>query len=325
MGFLLSEYLNLQWIDFMNKITANDAFKNAVIGTVPERKDEFELLWSENNVNVILSDDYYGFDLKSGVFDSIVYNHKTMTVCWVVGFCAQISFSALHEKIYSCKNTGHPLNIVNLYSDSIKQKIINGANLVKQLLDAEKFDNVKWVSDIPHPDMQKPNDVNGEMFFDISCMSMAFNILHELKHLSIKKDNENLTDHDEELACDDFAKHFIIDNIKDYSNSSGDDYSLVKNKRLMAIALSCSLFYMITPPSHWLGSETHPSISRRVKALFNSFDIADNDYASCYLSTSLLMVLFVFNIKVNELNVITLKSLSFNLLDKLDEFAINAK
>lgn len=309
----------------MNKITANDAFKNAVIGTVPERKDEFELLWSENHVNVILSDDYYGFNLKSGVFDSIVYNHKTMTVCWVVGACAQISFGAWHQEILSCQKDSCSLNVDNLRSDSINQQLIEGAYLVKQLLDAKKFDDVKWTSRIPHPDMQKPDDVNGKMLFDLSCMSMAFNILHELKHLSIKKYNENLTDYDEEFACDDFAKYFIIDNIKDYSNSSGEDYSLVRSKRLMAIALSCSLFYMITPPSHWLGSITHPPISRRVKKLFNSFDIADNDVACCYLSTSLLMVLFVFNIKVNELKAVTLKTLSFKLLDILDQFAMDAK
>ncbi|WP_025154980.1 phage exclusion protein Lit family protein [Morganella morganii] len=305
--------------------TPEDAFKMAVLGTVPEKKDEFELLWSQNEININLSKDYQGFKLQSGAYNSIIYSHKTMVTCWVVGACAQISFDAWHQIILRCQKDSIKLSLIDLFSDSISKDLSSGARLVKRLLDADNFDDVTWYPKIPHPDLGKPIDVSGQMFFDVSCMSMAFNILHEINHISISNNGENLTGYEEEFACDAFAKRFLLEDIIKYSSLSGDDYNTVRSKRLMAIALSCSLFYMITQPKHWLESKSHPSISERVRALFCAVDISDNDLSCCYLSTSLLMVLLIFNVEVDELKCTTLKSLSFELLDILDDFARNKK
>ncbi|MDR2226864.1 MAG: hypothetical protein LBE52_12810 [Providencia sp.] len=196
-------------------------------------------------------------------------------------------------------------------------------DLMKALLKTDNLDTVQWNYSIPYPYLGKPQDDNGMMAFDLICMSEAFNNLHEIKHIIIKEDNVCIEAHAEELACDLYARNFMLDKISKYCIDTSYDFDLVKSKRLMAVALSCSLFYMASSVNSWIDTEGHPSALKRIENLFNAMTIYDDDHACAYLVTMLIFVANAYEIELGCLDIKNYKSCAYNIAKKLEEYTVN--
>ncbi|MEY0595423.1 phage exclusion protein Lit family protein [Providencia manganoxydans] len=300
---------------------AKEAIKLAITGTVPERNDEIENIWDDYNINVHLSADKEGFNMESG-YGTIIYDHKTKIFCWVMGMAVQEFYKNIIRELSEHKISGKQFDI-----EQYNQRKLCGMSkyidLMKVLLKTDNLDTVQWNYSIPYPYLGKPQDANGMMAFDLICMSEAFNNLHEIKHIIIKEDNVCIEAHAEELACDLYARNFMLDKISKYCIDTSYDFDLVKSKRLMAVALSCSLFYMASSVKSWIDTEGHPSALKRIENLFNAMTIYDDDHACAYLVTMLIFVANAYEIELGCLDIKNYKSCAYNIAKKLEEYAVN--
>ena len=301
---------------------AKKAIKLVIISTVPEREDEIEKIWDSYNINVHLSVDKDGFNMASA-YKTIIYDHKTKVFCWVMGMAVQEFYKNIIQVLSKHKDSKSLFN-VEQYIKSNSPNMNLYIDLMKELLTTKNFDEItNWSITIPHPDQGKPIYIDGMMAFDLICMSEAFNNLHEIKHIIIDKDNVSMEPHVEELTCDLYARDFMLNKILNYHCKTKDDYRLVRSKRLMAVALSCSLFYMASPVKSWIDTEGHPSALRRVKSLFENMAISDNDHAHAYLVTMLIFVANTYEIELGCLEIKSYKTCAYNIAERLEEYATN--
>ncbi len=258
----------------------------------------------------------------ASAYSTILYDQKSKAFCWVMGMAAQEFYTNTIRALSEHKALNKPFDIEK-YNQSNFSNMNIYIYLMKELLKAENFDLVKWNSSIHHPYRGKPFDINGMMAFDLICMSEAFNNLHEIKHIIIDKDSVSMEPHVEELTCDLYARDFMLNKILNYHRETKDDYDLVRSKRLIAVALSCSLFYMASPVKNWLDTQMHPSALKRIKNLFTSMTIYDDDHACAYLVTMLIFVANAHEIKLGCLDIKSYKTCAYNIAERLEEYATN--
>jgi len=78
----------------MSEELTEDAVKRLIVASAPERKKEFESLWSEFFPQIEFIEDREGFSLEAGAFSLILFNHKSMSQIWLLGFAAQYALHA---------------------------------------------------------------------------------------------------------------------------------------------------------------------------------------------------------------------------------------
>lgn len=261
---------------------AEHAVRNAILGSAPERAHELENLWSEHKPQINQIEDKLGFSLEAGSFGLVLFNHKTMCKLWLLGFAAQKSFNLYFPYLLLSQATGIPFSPYELTKkDSCSQEnkeIIGLLDSITNLKSLESIDDFNWPMSIPDPESGKPNDLNGSMAFDLLCIAAAYCFLHELRHVQFRNLGSSLSEHEEEYECDKYARNFLLEKIEEYVKYSGYDLSLIKSKRGMAIAIASVMLLVITPETHWGGTESHPSVVSRIQELVNYIGVSDNDY-----------------------------------------------
>lgn len=299
-----------------------NAIRKMIVGSAPERESELDALWQEYSPQFSQREDTADFSMGV-IFGSVVYDHKTMCQMWLLGFAAQKAFHAycpylIYSKLfnYALSNDSFVETSECTESENDFKNIIESVLRLKSLASIDDF---VWPNNIPTPYKGKPNDINGSMVFDLICMSGAYCFLHELQHVRFSSDGTDLDAHEEEMACDQFAREFLLSKASDYAKLSGYPADLVLSKRAMSIAISCFLLFVITPKERWKDTESHPRIKKRIDALTNFLKISDDDYFWIYFS-SLSMALIRFNkILIRPMTVENQKSYCLYLIKLLDE------
>jgi hypothetical protein len=76
--------------------------KNMFLGVAPERADELEKMWVENDLrfNVLPDDGRDGrFVMDAGCYREIRFNHRVMRAFWVASFAAWEGYRACAEAV----------------------------------------------------------------------------------------------------------------------------------------------------------------------------------------------------------------------------------
>ena len=302
----------------------NHAVIELIKATSPEFAERIEKLWIKYKPNIQIASDQSGFKLEAGAYKMLVFNPMTMTRLWLLGFAAQKSFAAYIPAIMISKLNNlwneEELNLADERFD-IKNEYGNIVDVVSELENPERMKYITWPSSVPKNEgvPKKPTDSNGMMAFDLLCMSLAYCFLHEFKHIIFQAPENKSPDdpHEEEYECDAFAQEILLANLEEYSASSGYDFSLLRSKRLMAIALSSLFLFQFTPKEYWIHAKGHPPIRDRIKARFENANIGDDDLSWLYLSCILLSQLRKNNSPFEITRLNSHEDICYQIIDSL--------
>lgn len=295
---------------------ANNAVLQAIFGSAPERSAEIEQLWRNYSPRFLEAGDRPGFLLEGGPFEMILFNSRTMFQIWILGFAAQQAFLDYGGLIFIGGIFGRfPTE------DVIEVRPENCNVLIQAVLDLGKIEQMRdfrWPSNIPHPKHGKPKNLYGMMTFDLLVMAAAYVFLHEVEHIRIGSPSEGrLSPREEELACDTFAREILLARIEDYARESGYALEILTTKRAMSIALASFLLLVITPPSLWGGSDSHPPVLERIQALTHSLALPPSDHFWIYLSSLLIAHLRFRGVNLPHIESVAAKDICLQLLDRI--------
>lgn len=305
-----------------NEITETDAIKNMILAAAPERESELNELWNEYYPQFSLREDTVGFSMEV-IFETGIFDHKTMCQMWLLGFAAQKALHTYSPFLICSKLFSFPLSNESLLDDADYvlmerdfQNVLDNILKIKTLANIDEF---TWLENIPQPYNGKPKDIDGSMTFDLICISGAYCFLHELQHIKFSKNTTRPDVHKEEIACDAFAREFLLSKADDYETLSGYSAKLVLSKRAMGIAMSTFLLFVITPKERWCETNTHPRIKDRIVALTDYVKMDANDYFWLYFSSLLMALAKRDNLLVEPIIVESQKDYCLYLIELLDE------
>jgi Peptidase U49 len=292
---------------------ANEAVLEAVFGSAPERKQEIEQLWKDYSPKFLQADDKSGFVLEGGPFGMVLFTRRTMFQIRILGFAATRAFVDYGGVIYIAGLFGR------FSHDAILEVPADNCNAliaaVIELRETQQLKAFKWPVGVPHPNQGKPKNLFGMLTFDLLVMAAAYVFLHEVEHVRGRSDSaKNMTPKDEELACDKFARQMLLGRIEDYAKESGYPLNVLTTKRAMSIALASFLLLVMTPPKMWGGSDAHPPVVERIKALTNSLALTPSDHFWIYLSSLLIAHLRFHRIGLPAIKSFRAQDICFELL-----------
>jgi hypothetical protein len=149
---------------------------------------------------------------------------------------------------------------------------------VAELRHSDNLASLTWPADVPPPGTESFS-VPDKAAFDLICIATAYAFLHELKHVAFAKDGDAPTDPvAEEIACDGFAREFLLSGVPAFAAQIGKPVDEVLAKRIAAIALAAFVVFEETPPEAWGGSDSHPSVAERLKDVFATVAIPPTAY-----------------------------------------------
>jgi hypothetical protein len=127
------------------------------------------------------------------------------------------------------------------------------------LIAATSTGGIAWPPDIPRPqaDRDRFSDPQDKVAFDLTALALAFALLHEFSHVKLlaeKAQPDTLPE--EELACDVWARDFMIAKLAAYARAHGHSYEEVGQKRAMALALAVTIIHAITPTAAQWGTRS---------------------------------------------------------------------
>lgn len=307
----------------MSKTLSEDAVKRLILASAPERHDEFEGLWKKYSPQIEFTEDKHGFSLEAGAFGLILFNHKSMSQIWLLGFVAQKALHAYSPFLFLSQLTKLPIASDDFINGTNSKQLVNDVQqILNSALELNKLPSIEqfhWPNIVPEPSKGKPSDIDGSMVFDLLCMGGAYCFLHEIKHVMFKEEVVEIDSHEEEMKCDAFARDFLLAKIDMYSNESGYNINLLKTKRAMSLALASLLLLVLTPNKQWFGTESHPSIIERIVALTDYLELPENDYFWVYFSCIILSIMEKYGIQFNFPHINSQKEFCMFLLKKIND------
>jgi|GEM_PF-670740 len=301
-----------------NAEDANEEIKGLFLGSAPERREEFERIWDKYSPQIIRIDDRPGFLVDGGPFGIIRFTHRTMLQLWILGFAAQQSYIQYSWPLVmsGCMGKCYPAAMNEVTDDREYCHLIEH---VQNLNEIESLSEFQWPSNVPYPD-GKPSAVLEQMTFDLLCMSAAYIFLHEVNHVRIKQENICTNNcHDEEYLCDQYARGILLDQIESYSVKSGYSLIWLKTKRAMSLGLASFWLLVLTPKTIWGGSQSHPSIMKRIKSFTDFLELPDNDHFWAYFASLVFSHLRYEKIVPDAFNFTTLKELCLTLVGYIEK------
>lgn len=249
----------------------------------PERKSDLQDIWKKYDPSFFCVADEKGITLKAQK-SSISFSPKTMSVFWLLGFAAWKIFVCHSPHLFLSVISGREIDDDMLQSDDglyeAKGAFTEILSASEDLISAESLDDVTWPDDVPRPLSDKTNfSVEQQATFDLIMIATAYAMLHEIKHVMFNQDGNRPSDADEEIACDTFARDFILDGYLEYADESGEPADKILMKRAMGIALGAFIVYEMTPDHGLRGNSDYPPIADRFDALIGKIQAsADNDF-----------------------------------------------
>jgi hypothetical protein len=292
-------------------INVNEEVKNSILGAIPERITELNDLWNIYAPNFFQLEDKTGFHMKGGAFGIVSFTNRTMLQIWILGHAVQRSFveySGLFFYFLAC---------IKNFDTSILEKKSNASDinyLIQSAIRLKESENINdvWPIGVPRPEDGRPKDesknVYDMMAFDLNCMVAAFIFLHEVHHVQVRCPTCGIKYRDEwseEHGCDEFAKNFFLDHVKEFSDEKEYPLDKLISKRAMCMGVAFFVFLIITPEENKKGTTSHPPVSDRILNITKTLNIPENDpfwnYLSCLIFTKLNYEgVNITNFKVNS-------------------------
>ena len=270
------------------------AVVGAIAGAAPERRAAVEAVFEELNPNIVRLDDRPGFKLEGGGFKSVLLTQRTLDQFWILGHVAWQSIAAYAPVLV---NGDGLLEIGSVAIDALpgqeaeERHIAEGLTAVTRLRDVLDHQTFTWPQSIPRPSPIARRTVQEQAVADLLVIAIAYTLLHELHH--VKCADEALrfpSSQEEELACDDFARRFLLDAVDMYARESGEDRIAVLQKRGAGIAVGCFVLGNVTHRSAWAGTESHPPLAKRLRLLSVGIAVPKNGLYWSFFGSLLLSI-----------------------------------
>jgi hypothetical protein len=263
---------------------------NVLKGTAPERKEEIEALWERYAPEVAIVPPRPGVVMNANK-KRIEFDAKLIDIFWIIGYAA-----------WSAVETYSPLVVLGPYYGVSLEKLINaderyteGERHLKEIVATARsfiqdgIDPDRWPDMIPCPGPDRECLTTPEKaIYDLVIMALAFCWLHEFRHVTFLQEDSNPTNRpDEELACDSWARAFIVDKLDTYAKAAGVDYHRVLGKRMTAMALAVFILKLLTPAHAAFGDADYPPLGDRIMAIVGGTGLHDDadfwTFAGCVL------------------------------------------
>ncbi|MQW61597.1 hypothetical protein GHK33_02465 [Sinorhizobium meliloti] len=257
-------------------------------GAVPERADELTKLWREHGHEIMVAPSAKGARMEA-TSKHIIFSPKTIDFFWLFGFSAWRAVELYSPALVLGVLTGDALDSVISRDEDfrhLEQEYKRRLGTAKSLLDVDDTTEIEWPADIPMPTEQRESLSSVEQMatFDLVAIAVAFAFLHEFKHVQVRaeekklkiKEEDRQPANEEEMACDTWAREYIMSKAGAYAKDHGHSYQQVAQKRAMAVALAAVIIHALTPQSEHWGSENYPSIGQRLATLIAGDNLPDD-------------------------------------------------
>lgn len=272
---------------------AKQAWVKLMIGVTPEREQEVYKLWKTYDPTVRLENDIPGIRLAA-TSNNLFFNPKTMDVFWLVGFSAWRAIECYSPALILATKTNQSIDQLLLQDNDIPQierLYKERLSAAQKLIGEETTDESFWPPDIPTPstEMDSIQTSSDKASFDLTCMSVAFMLFHEFKHVMFGQDGNRPTDlREEELQCDVWARDFMTSKLNQYTKDAKEDFEAVLRKRSMGMALAAFTIHEITPSGSRQGCNSYFPVAERLKAITLNTKLSDTDHFWNWLAALLI-------------------------------------
>lgn len=246
----------------------NEQLKNAIsnmfFGSVPERKDEITALIKQLDIVFgMLSDSHNGGStiMQAGLYRFVQFNHRFVRSFWIGAFAAWEGYRAIAE------------------SSDIGEVDINKFKVFvytfEETINGQQADDYHLPNGIPEPGNfpDKASDPQGRAAAELAIIALGWAFLHEIHHIKHQREGTGAgidgtpeCNQNEEFSCDEFATKFILEEVKKYSDGSGEAFCLVRRKRELAIYIALFSLVLLSK-DNWQESDSHPAVQERISAV----------------------------------------------------------
>jgi len=262
-------------------------------GAVPERADEISGLWRQYGHAVEVATSKKGVTMNANA-TRIKFDTKTIDLFWLLGFSAWRAIEVYSPAVVLATMTGISLDdALNVdeergqYEFDYRQRIASAQSLIT----AEQTVDISWPTDVPQPTAERESlgEAQNMATFDLVGLALAFSLLHEFQHVMFRADkNAPSTQPEEEVACDSWARDFMMSGLAAYAKTHGHSYAEVQGKRAAGITLAAVIIHAITPVhAHW-GNQQYPPIAERLTAMIQGYTLPEG--SSFWMFTACMLI-----------------------------------
>jgi hypothetical protein len=259
----------------MARLDASNAVDLLIRAAAPERAPKLPHTWGDQQNRVHLTDDSR-FDIGAW-FGMIQVTEHALRQLWLLGFASWRAIQAYSGVIWLLDQTHRPFNrdeIAGTHGQAAADAAFDALIAkAKAFREATESDAIAWPDGVPEPTEKNDlADLQQKVAFDLLCISGAYIFLHEIQHVRFARDERTKPSDpvEEEHACDRFAREFLMGGIDAYVVKTGEPIELVRAKRALGIAVAKVLIMEVTPADRWGATDTHPSVSERVRLFLES-------------------------------------------------------
>jgi hypothetical protein len=166
----------------------------------------------------------------------------------------------------------------------------------RDIRDLDSANDIAWPATVPRPQCDKTGfTIEDQAAFDLMTIALAYMLLHEARHVCfyVEKDRP-FSAADEELACDAFARDFILAGASQYAVDTSQPIDDIVAKRSAGVTLGAFAIYDLTPVGNRGGSSSYPPIADRLASIYDAVDLPPDNWFWDF-AASLLVALVVRN------------------------------
>ena len=263
----------------------------------PERATDWLRLRESHGITFHAISDRKGITLRARG-RRVEFDNKTMTWLWLLGFSGWQAFRLhgphlLLRSVTRDKIDDQLRRVDPTYNDELTG-LETVLYAIRDLPELESPDwHTIWPVAIPRVQIDKRGlDCEQRTAFDLTMIATAYMLLHEVRHIVLSSEKNRPTPVIEELACDAFARQFLLDGAIEYATTYKEDPSRVIAKRAAGIALGAYALYGFTPSSGRSGNSNYPPVVDRIEAIYSDIDLP-NDHWFWDFSASLLISILI--------------------------------
>jgi hypothetical protein len=250
----------------LSEVQDKNQIDRIILAAAPERESDWKELCARYKPSFHLLPDNTGVTWQAHG-TNVEFDSKTLAWIWLLGFAAWRAF-CLYGPYLWLRWTDETLRADPSYREA--EAAYDTVRYVARDLPKVKrlSETADWPEGIPHRQPDKAGfDIHQQASFDLTMIATAYMLLHEMRHVMFNVDDRLLSGRDEEMACDAFARDFILENVDCYVKKSGDPVDKVLMKRAAGIALGAYIVHEFTPTHAIFGDLDHPPIADRLDAL----------------------------------------------------------
>lgn len=249
----------------------------------PERSSELDAIVQKYSPSFVEASDQPRFVMQASLFGFVQYSNRTLLQVWLFGWVMWKEMYCWSTFIWLLSQNKQPF-VLSEFEDMPDQaeSYANADSVHSQAMVFARSDPIDWVCwppSIPKPLEIAQGSKEDWLIKDLVHHSIAFFLLHELRHLMLHADGRTFSSRmDEEFECDRWAAEYMIAASDNYATGSKEDPILVKSKRAMGLALGMAVIAHIQDLGLWgIGGE-HPSVAERLARIEKMVNLPGNDY-----------------------------------------------